>query len=122
MGGNSRTQQRALLGSTRGALGAFSTHIGVRASPFPWGTQAPRCIAQPRKLKADGRSLHVNVSPSRGSSFAFSSFRKEHGDEKTSETFAAAPDVPRELNRGRTPTRVRSQPLCLPSSIADLMI
>lgn len=121
MGGNSCTQQRALWAAL-GAPWELSAHIGVRASPFPWGTQAPRCVAQPRKLKADGRSLHVNVSPSRGSSFAFSSFRKEHGDEKTSETFAAAPDVPRELNRGRTPTRVRSQPLCLPSSIADLMI
>lgn len=80
------------------------------------------CVTQPRELKADGRSLQVNVSPSRGGSFAFSSFRKEHGDEKTAETLAAAPDVPRELNRGRTPARVRSQSLCLPFSIADLMI
>lgn len=64
----------------------------------------------------------MNVLPSREGSFAFSSFRKEHSDEKTAETFAAAPDVPEELNRGRTPSRVRSQSLCLPFSIADLMI
>lgn len=66
-GGNSYTQHRALLGSIQGALGAFSTHVGAQASPFPWGTRA-LCVTQPGELKADGRKepAHERAPKQRG--------------------------------------------------------